>query len=130
MIDIVPYISRVIHITSAVLLLGGLLYAFNLTKSGQAPANPAAGFRPAVWILLLAQFATGAYNFMLRLPVPKEYHMFFGVKFLLVLHIAAVSLLLVKPATSPEKRSRMLAGLAVSSVFVLAISSALRAIGR
>ena len=66
---------------------------------------------------------------MLRMPVPKEYHMLFGVKFLLVLHIAAVSILLVKPATTPEKRARMLQGLAVSGILVIVISAALRAIG-
>ena len=38
--------------------------------------------------------------------------MLFGVKFLLFLHIAAVSMLLVKPGTPPEKRTRMLTGLA------------------
>jgi hypothetical protein len=66
---------------------------------------------------------------MLRMPVPKEYHMLFGVKFLLVLHVAAVSILMVKPTTTPEKRARMLQGLAGSGILVIVISAALRAIG-
>ena len=129
MIDPIPFASRVAHILSAVLLLGGLFYAWNLSKHNILPAQPEKGFRPAVWILILVQFITGVYNLMLRMPVPKEYHMLFGVKFLLVLHVAAVSILMVKPATTPEKRARMLQGLAVSGILVIVISAALRAIG-
>lgn len=130
MIELFPYLSRVIHIASAILLLGGLFYAWNLAKYGMSPANPAYGFRPAVWSLVAALFLTGAYNLMNKGPVMKEYHMLFGVKFLLFLHIAAVSILLVKPSTTPEKRSRMLTGLVFSGLGVILISSALRAIGR
>lgn len=128
--EIFPYLSRVIHIASAVLLLGGLFYAWNLSKYNMLPPNPAYGFRPAVWSLVAALFLTGTYNLVNKGPVPKEYHMLFGVKFLLFLHIAAVSILLVKPATSPEKRTRMLTGLAASGFAVILISSALRAIGQ
>jgi heme A synthase len=129
MIDPIPCAARVAHILSAVLLLGGLFYAWNLSKHNILPAQPDKGFRPAVWILILVQFITGAYNLMLRMPVPKEYHMLFGVKFLLVLHVAAVSILMVKPTTTPEKRARMLQGLAGSGILVIVISAALRAIG-
>ncbi len=129
MIDPIPFAARVAHILSAILLLGGLFYAWNLSKNNLLPAQPDKGFRPAVWVLVLVQFITGAYNLMLRMPVPKEYHMLFGVKFLLVLHIAAVSILMVKPATTPEKRARMLQGLVGSGVLVVVISAALRAIG-
>ena len=55
--------------------------------------------------------------------------MLLGVKFLLFLHIAAVSILLVKPSTTPEKRARMLTGLAGSGAVLILISAALRAIG-
>lgn len=129
MIDPIPFAARVAHILSAILLLGGLFYAWNLSKHNLLPAQPGEGFRPAVWILVLIQFVTGVYNLMLRMPVPKEYHMLFGVKFLLVLHIAAVSILMVKPSTAPEKRARMLQGLAGSGILVVVISAALRAIG-
>jgi heme A synthase len=128
MFEIFPYIARVIHIASAILLLGGLFYAFNLSKYNMLPPSPIHGFRPAVWSLVAALFLTGTYNLMLKMPVPKEYHMLFGVKFLLFLHIAAVSMILVKPSTTPEKRARMLTGLAVSGACLILISSALRAI--
>lgn len=123
------YLSRVIHILGAVSLIGGLLYAWNLSRAGMLPATPSSGFVPAVWVLVAAQFLSGGYNLMVRLSgaeVPSEYHMLFGLKFLLFLHIAAVSILMVKPATTPEKRARMLTGLAISGIAVILISSWLR----
>ena len=128
MLDFFPYLARVIHIASAVLLLGGLCYAWNLSKYNLLPENPAYGFRPAVWSLVAALFLTGTYNLVNKLPVPKEYHMLFGIKFLLFLHIAAVSILLVKPNTTPEKRARMLTGLVVSGLSMILVSAALRAL--
>ena len=130
MLELFPYLARVIHIASAVLLLGGLCYAWNLSKYNLLPENPAYGFRPAVWSLVAALFLTGTYNLVNKLPVPKEYHMLFGIKFLLFLHIAAVSILLVKPNTTPEKRASMLTGLVVSGISVILVSAALRAITR
>ena len=128
MFDLFPYLARVIHIGSAILLIGGLCYAWNLSKYNLLPENPIYGFRPAVWSLVAALFLTGAYNLMNRMPVPKEYHMLFGLKFLLFLHIAAVSMLLVKPGTTPETRARMLTGLAISGLSIVLISGALRTI--
>jgi hypothetical protein len=130
MIDLFPYLARVIHITSAVLLIGGLVYAWNLSKYNMLPENPAYGFRPAVWSLVAALLLTGTYNLINKGHVPKEYHMLFGVKFLLFLHIAVVSILLVKPSTTQEKRTRMLTGLAVSGACIILISAALRAFGQ
>ncbi|HEU0124481.1 MAG TPA: hypothetical protein VFQ91_28380 [Bryobacteraceae bacterium] len=129
MFDLFPYLARVIHIASAILLLGGLFYAWNLSKYKLLPENPAYGFRPAVWSLVAALFLTGAYNLINKGPVAKEYHMLLGVKFLVFLHVAAVSILLVKPSTTPEKRTRMLTGLAVSGVVIILLASAMRAIG-
>ena len=127
--EILVYLSRAIHITGAVLLVGGLFYAWNLSRANALPPQPATGFVPAVWIVVATQFLTGAFNLMQRLTggtVPKEYHILFGIKFLLFLHVAAVSILLVKPATAPQKRARMLTGLAYSGLAVLFLSSYLR----
>jgi len=128
MFDLFPYLARVIHLACAVLLLGGLAYAWNLSRYKMLPENPVYGFRPAVWSLVAALFLTGAYQLFQRMPVPKEYHMLFGLKFLVFLHIASVSILLVKPTTTPEKRARMLTGLVISGAVILLIAPALRAI--
>jgi len=107
------YCSRVIHIAGAVALIGGLFRA----QSALVTALAVAGM-----------FASGLYNLMLRMGagVPKEYHMLFGLKFLLVLHIAAVSILAAKASTSEEKRTRMLKGVMISGFVVVALSAALR----
>lgn len=128
MFEPLPYLFRAIHILSAVLLAGGIFYAWNLSKSAESNPNPARGFQPSVIVLVLLLFLSGAYTLMQRMPVPKEYHMIFGLKFLLFLHIAAVSLLVVKPGTPAEKRPRMLTGLAISATAVILLASALRAV--
>ena len=131
MIDPLAYLVRFLHIGSAVVLLGGIFYAWNLSKSGKLSGNPADGFQPSMLISVLLLLATGLYQLMTRMGggVPKFYHMIFGIKFLLFLHIAAVSIILVKPQTTPEKRARLLTGLAFSGVGVLLLGTALRSLG-
>jgi hypothetical protein len=131
MIDPLAYLVRFLHIGSAVVLLGGIFYAWNLSKSGKLSGNPADGFRPSMLISVLLLLATGLHQLMARMGggVPKFYHMLFGIKFLLFLHIAAVSIILVKPQTTPEKRSRLLTGLAFSGIGVLLLGTALRSLG-
>jgi hypothetical protein len=131
MIDPLAYLVRFVHIGSAVVLLGGIFYAWNLSKSGKLSGNPADGFQPSMLISVLLLLATGLYQLMIRMGggVPKFYHMIFGIKFLLFLHIAAVSIILVKPQTTPEKRARLLTGLAFSGIGVLLLGTALRSLG-
>jgi hypothetical protein len=131
MIDPLAYLVRFLHIGSAVVLLGGIFYAWNLSKSGKLSGNPADGFQPSMLISVLLLLATGLYQLMTRMGggVPKFYHMIFGIKFLLFLHIAAVSIILVKPQTTPEKRARLLTGLAFSGIGVLLLGTALRSLG-
>jgi uncharacterized membrane protein len=131
MIDPLAYLVRFLHIGSAVVLLGGIFYAWNLSKSGKLSGNPADGFQPSMLISVLLLLASGLYQLMTRMGggVPKFYHMIFGIKFLLFLHIAAVSIILVKPQTTPEKRARLLTGLAFSGIGVLLLGTALRSLG-
>ncbi len=131
MIDPLAYLVRFLHIGSAVVLLGGIFYAWNLSKSGKLTGNPAEGFQPSMLISVLLLLATGLYQLMIRMGggVPRFYHMIFGIKFLLFLHIAAVSIILVKPHTTPEKRARLLTGLAFSGIGVLLLGTALRSLG-
>ena len=131
MIDPLAYLVRFLHIGSAVVLLGGIFYAWNLSKAGKPSGNPADGFQPSMLISVLLLLASGLYQLMTRMGggVPKFYHMIFGIKFLLFLHIAAVSIILVKPQTTPEKRARLLTGLAFSGIGVLLLGTALRSLG-
>jgi len=114
MIEPIPYMARVVHIAGAVALIGGLFRSNGpLVTAG----------------IVAAMFLTGIYNLMNRMAagVPKEFHMVFGLKFLLVLHIAAVSILAAKESTAPDKRARMLKGVMMSGFVVIALSAALRA---
>ncbi len=131
MIDPIAYLVRFLHIGSAVSLLGGIFYAWNLTKAGKLPGSPADGFQPSMLISVGLLLASGLYQLMNRMygSVPKFYHMIFGIKFLLFLHIAAVSIILVKPQTTPEKRARLLTGLVYSGLGVLLLGTALRSLG-
>ena len=131
MIDPLAYLVHFVHIGSAVVLLGGIFYAWNLTKAGKLPGSPADGFRPSMLVSVALLLASGLYQFVTRLSggVPKFYHMIFGIKFLLFLHIAAVSIILVKPQTTPEKRARLLTGLVYSGIGVLLLGTALRSLG-
>jgi hypothetical protein len=128
MIEPLPYLSRVVHLLSAILLVGGIFYAWGLSKANSLPANPGSGFRPGVSVLVGLLFLAGAYNLMLRLsvPLPKAYHMLFGVKFLLFLHVASVAILMVRGSTTEQRRARMLQGLAISGGAIVLISVALR----
>jgi hypothetical protein len=124
----VAVLSRVVHILSVIMLLGGLMYAWNLSDRGKPPQDVAAGFRPSILVSILLILASGLYNFLTKAAYPPGYHALFGIKFLLFLHIAAVSLVIVKPATTVEKRTRLLKGVVMSGVAVVTISGLLRAL--
>jgi hypothetical protein len=99
-----PVVLRVLHILSAVILVGGLFYQRSVL-SDLEPEARFGGNRQmwARWVGLtsLLLLATGIYNFMTILnaakeagaPLPPSYHALFGIKFLLglvVMFFAAV----------------------------------------
>jgi len=98
-------VSRVLHIVSAIILVGGLFYI----RAVLAPAGVDACFagRRAVWarwvgIATLLLLVSGFYNFMVihaaakadGAELPPTYQMLFGVKFLLALLVMFISALL------------------------------------
>lgn len=129
-IDILGTLSRFLHISCIALLIGGMFYAWGSSKKGLLKGRIVDGFQPGVLVLVGVILLTGLYNLMLKMGagVPKMYHMVFGIKFLLFLHIAAVSLLLGKQGTSEEKANRLVAGVAISGLAVFFLSAILRAL--
>jgi hypothetical protein len=97
-------VLRVLHIASAVILVGGLFYQRSVLSSLEPEARFGGNRQVwARWVGLTSLFllATGIYNFMAILmaakdagtPLPSTYHALFGVKFLLgltVMFFAAV----------------------------------------
>jgi hypothetical protein len=84
----------------------------------------AAAWRPVVIASIVGLLLTGIYNFARRPVKTPQFHMLFGIKMLLALHVFAVSMIAVR-ADNP-RRSRQLTGIAISGVIILIISVAFR----
>ena len=136
--DPIPVIFRLLHILSAVTLVGGILawrYAFLPGLGALAPEmrakleNAAAAlWRPLVISSILGLLISGSWNFVTnflhRPGLAPGWHAVFGVKILLALHIFAVALLATKPDN--PRRVPQLTGIAISGVIVIALSATLR----
>ena len=104
---------RWLHIASVVVLLGGVFYA------RFAVGDLAQGFKPMAYGAIGGILISGTYNFLSKPAFPPHYHMWFGIKILLVLHIFAATLLY-------RGKTRALTGIVISGALVLAISAWLR----
>ncbi len=118
---------RWVHISSAVILIGGACYAAFLARQGKLKGAPwtAAQVLPFIVAILLA----GIYQLMSKMKgAPPTYHAIFGIKFLLVMHVAAVMLISAKPDVTDDKRARLLTGAAISGLVILLLSATMRSI--
>lgn len=106
---------RWLHIVSVVVLLGGIFYA------RFAAGDLAPGFKPMAYAAIGGILISGTYNFLSKETYPPHYHMWFGIKIILVLHIFAAILLY-------RGKTRSLTGIAISGAIVIAISAWLRAL--
>jgi len=130
-----------LHLLGAALLVGGALYA----RLGVAPALAELGtearakalgtlvarIRPVAFAAVGAVLLSGLWSLATKFSgKPPAYHMAFGVKFLLALHVMAMAFLLaVPPGANPARdarRPRWLAGMALSGVLILLLSAFLR----
>lgn len=135
--DFLALLSRWTHILSMTFLVGGPLYAWFVLATplgGMAAAErrkwedaAAARIRSIGLLFLTLAIASGLYNLLHKVNLPKGYHMWFGIKMLFVLHIIAVTVLLGRAGVDPAKRARWSTGLAVSGAIVLLLSAYLRA---
>jgi uncharacterized membrane protein len=127
---------RWIHVASVVTLLGGFIYArFVLapalasipTSEGEVIGNAAArSFRPVLYTVLVTVIGSGIYNYATKASFPPSYHMWIGIKLLLVLHIASAAILYSVRAPDAAKRNRTALGIVISGLIVIAISNYLR----
>lgn len=115
---------RWLHISCVVVIVGGAIHARFFAIAGKSVPGAAGRVLFALIVLL----GSGIFQLVNRMPVPAYYHMIFGVKFLLFLHVGAVTLMVNRPGVDAAKRHRMLAGVAVSGVTVILISAFLRTI--
>jgi hypothetical protein len=125
--SIAGILVRFVHISSAVILIGSACYAALLARQGKLKGAPwtTGQVLPFIAAILLA----GIFQFMTRMQgAPPAYHAIFGIKFLLVMHVAAVLLISAKPELTDDKRARLLTGAAISGLVILLLSATLRSI--
>ena len=139
MVDI---FSRWLHILAAAVAVGGLIYARLIVSPslGVLDADQrarflnqlSARFRPIAVGVIVILLATGVYNLLgvLQEGVVTAYHMAFGIKFLLALHIFGMLFLISAPpsgdAARDAKRSRLMTGAVISGLIVLALGAYLK----
>ncbi|MFL6416684.1 MAG: hypothetical protein ACJ74Y_13560 [Bryobacteraceae bacterium] len=143
---ILHLLSRFVHISSAILLLGGAFYArqvlvpvMSFLPSGQVEAvalTSQSRFRTTLWSLLVLIVLSGLYNFT-TYSGPKHtstYQMWFGIKMLLVLHVLATAVLWGTTPYSGEasigKSNRRLRGMVISGFLIVLISAYLRSLSQ
>ncbi|MCW5980435.1 MAG: hypothetical protein KIT09_20295 [Bryobacteraceae bacterium] len=112
-------LMRWIHVTSVVVLIGGILYARYLCSYSPR-------FRNWIYVCVIALLGSGLYNFFTKAAYPRGYHMWFGIKMLLVLHVFATAVLITLPTNNEAKRARRMSGLVYSSLAIFLISAYLR----
>ncbi|MEM9351805.1 MAG: hypothetical protein AAGA92_02240 [Planctomycetota bacterium] len=107
-------VARVLHIASAIILLGGVFYL----KTVLAPAGADACFAErrgvwAKWVGMTSGFLllSGFYNFYVAITtakaagdkLPSAYHMLFGVKFLLALAVMFLAAIVAGKTDAAER---------------------------
>ena len=111
---------RFIHMLSGILLVGPAFYSWisetPISKKLKGPILAACGF-----III-----SGGYTLMIKTVTPAGYHMWFGMKVLLVMHILAVHFMMAIQDMPDDKKVRMAKGIAMSSIVVVILSSILR----
>jgi len=131
-------VSHWLHLGGAAVTVGGYLYAWLVVTPSleslpaetrrQVVGRLAARMRPLSFVVIGVMLATGLINLMLHFSgKPAAYHMVFGVKLLLALHVFAVGFLLAVPpgadAVRDARRPRLMAGAAISGVVILLLSA-------
>ena len=134
MADVLYEVMRWLHLASMATLIGGMLFArlvMARALEGVAPdardslvERAAALYRPFVFSAIGGLVISGTYNLLTNPGHRPIYHMLFGIKMLLALHVFAVAILIVQPKN--PRRVRMMTGLVISGLVIIAISAWLR----
>ncbi len=136
MADVLGVLMRWLHISSVATLIGGILYA-RLVSIPSAEAlsadvrelldhRAASLYRPLVYSATAALIVSGVFNILSTPGHSTRYHILLGIKLLLVLHVLSVGFLVVKPEN--PRRARMMTGMMISGLVIIAISAYLRRI--
>ena len=129
--EILTVIIRWIHIASMATLVGGMVYGRLVMAPSIAELSPDARealaaqaanrYRPMVWAAMIGLVLSGVYRLLSTPGHRPFYQMLFGIKMLLVLHVFAVAILIVKPVN--PRRTRMMTGVMISGLTIILISA-------
>ena len=132
--DVLSMFMRWLHYSSLATLIGGILYGRLVMVPSSAVLAPderkmladraAEAFRPFVLTAICGLLVSGVYNILTHPGHRPIYQMLLGVKLLLALHVFAVALLMVRPGR--PHRARMMTGVAVSGLVIIAIAAYLQ----
>ena len=136
MTDALFVLMRWLHLTSMATLVGGMVYGRFVMSASEnilAPdaresfgARAAAAYRPLVVAAMIGLILSGTYNLLTNPGHTVKYHILFGIKMLLVLHVFTVAFLVTQPKN--PRRKRMMFGTVISGLIIIAISAYLRRI--
>ncbi|MEZ5354236.1 MAG: hypothetical protein R2762_16485 [Bryobacteraceae bacterium] len=126
--DIVGILSRWVHVSTVIVLLGGSLFAWVAATGGSGVAW--ASWRKVVLPAAVLAVLSGLYNLMAKGATPPGYHAIFGVKVLLALHVLGVAVVAANPAMPAAKRKRLLGGVVASGFVIVLLSAHLRWLSR
>jgi len=136
MADALIVFMRWLHISSMMTLIGGILFgrlvmtpaaaALSLDTRAALGERAAAAFRPLVGSAVAGLLISGIYNILSNPGHTVKYHMFLGIKLLLVMHVFAVAWLIVQP--NNQRRARQMMGALISGLCIILISAYLRRI--
>ncbi len=127
---------RWLHISSVATLIGGMIFgrlvmtpaAAGLSAETRAALGEraAAAFRPLMAAAVTGLLISGIYNILSNPGHTVKYHMFLGIKLLLVMHVFAATWLIVQP--NNQRRARQMLGALISGLCIILISAYLRRI--
>jgi len=110
---------RAVPIFSVITLLGGIVFA----RATKAPLERFAPYLQWSSILIIL---SGVYNLVTKQNIPPRYHIWFGLKMLLALHVLGVSFVLAKASVGEEKKMRLMSGVIITGVLIVVLSAYLR----
>jgi uncharacterized membrane protein len=132
--DILTVIMRWLHLSSMATLIGGMLYWRLVLAPASEALSPetrealgdkaASHFSPIVWASIAGLLVSGVFKYLTSPGHQPVYHMIFGIKMLLALHVFAVGIMIVRPGN--PRRTRMLTGTVISGLVIVFLSAWLR----
>ena len=132
--DVLGVIMQWLHFSSLTTLIGGILYgrlvmvpvSATLAKDEREALGDraAAAFRPFVLAAICGLVVSGVYNILTHPGHRPTYQVLLAIKLLLAAHAFALALLIVRPGN--PRRARMMTGVAISGLAIIAIAAYLQ----